>query len=130
LAGRRGELAEAAAVLTGTSGVAGLLVVGEAGVGKSRLVAVAVADAARAGVAVLTGWRGRGHVGPPAAADYGLIAEIPTIGADLPVDPGMSFSVELTCVIGDHTVNIGGTVIVGEADPVELNPFTAQLLRA
>ena len=27
-------------------------------------------------------------------------------------------------------VNIGGTVIAGEDDPLELNPLTAQLLRA
>jgi predicted ATPase len=54
LAGRRTELRVVTNVLTGGADVAALLVVGEAGVGKSRLVAVS-ADAVRAQVAVLAG---------------------------------------------------------------------------
>ncbi len=75
------------------------------------------------------GW-GAGMRARPEAADYGLIAEIPTVGAELPLVPGMALSVEPNCVIGDHTVNIGGTVIIGPTGPIELNPLTAQLLRA
>jgi DNA-binding CsgD family transcriptional regulator len=53
LAGRRRELGAAADALTGASGNVAMLVVGEAGIGKSRLVAAA---AAQAEVTVLFGW--------------------------------------------------------------------------
>src|SRR6266487_5874254 len=53
LAGRRRELRAAADALTGASGNVAMLVVGEAGIGKSRLVAAA---AAQAEVTVLLGW--------------------------------------------------------------------------
>ena len=56
LAGRHRELRVAMCAITGEADRAALLVVGEAGIGKSRLVAAAVADAAGAGVTVLTGW--------------------------------------------------------------------------
>jgi len=74
------------------------------------------------------GW-GAGMRAYPGAQGYGLIAEIPTIGVELPLVPGMSFAFEPNCVIGDHTVNLGTTVVVGNDGPIELNPFTAQLLR-
>ncbi|MCO5972428.1 hypothetical protein [Actinoallomurus soli] len=45
------------------------------------------------------------------------------------LEPGMSFAFEPSCGIGDHMVTIGGTVLVGEDEPVELNPLTAELLR-
>ncbi|SPL90012.1 Xaa-Pro aminopeptidase [[Actinomadura] parvosata subsp. kistnae] len=66
----------------------------------------------------------------PEAASYGLITEVPTIGAEMPLAPGMSFSLEPNCVVGDHTVNIGGTVVVGDHEPIEHNPFTARLLQS
>jgi len=56
LAGRRGELRSVTAVLTSTSEVAAMLVVGEAGVGKTWLVAAAGGLAAQSDVTVLTGW--------------------------------------------------------------------------
>ena len=33
-------------------------------------------------------------------------------------------------VMGQHLAYLGGTVIVGDPDPIELNPYTAQILRA
>jgi Xaa-Pro aminopeptidase len=77
----------------------------------------------------VSGW-GAGLRAQPYAKDYRLISDIPTVGTELPLLPGMSFAFEPNCVIGHHTVNIGGTVIVGEDEAIELNPFTAKLLRA
>lgn len=56
LAGRHRELRVVKHAITGTADRAALLVVGEAGIGKSRLVAAAATDAAHADVTVLTGW--------------------------------------------------------------------------
>jgi Xaa-Pro aminopeptidase len=75
------------------------------------------------------GW-GAGLRAQPYAQDYGLISDIPTVGTELPLLPGMSFAFEPNSVIGRHTINIGGTVIVGDDEAIELNPFTARLLRA
>jgi hypothetical protein len=48
--------------------------------------------------------------------------------------PGVTFrhvgSFEPSAVVGGRAANIGGTVIIGEDGPIELNPLTAQLLRA
>jgi Xaa-Pro aminopeptidase len=65
---------------------------------------------------------------PPAKA-YGELGEVPTVGAGLPLEPGMTFAFEPNCVINSHLVNLGGTVVVGNDKPIELNTFTAQLLR-
>jgi hypothetical protein len=56
LARRRQELDAVVAVVAGGAGNAALLVLGEGGVGKSRLVNVAAHRAAEAGVTVLSGW--------------------------------------------------------------------------
>jgi hypothetical protein len=40
------------------------------------------------------------------AKDYGLTADIPTVGTELPPLPGMSFSVAPSWVIGHQTVNL------------------------
>ncbi|MGW5188086.1 M24 family metallopeptidase [Kribbella sp. NPDC004138] len=72
---------------------------------------------------------GRGLRTFPPAAVYGGLGEVPTVGRDLPLQPGMTFSFEPNCVINGHLVNLGGTVVVGAEDPIELNTFTAQLLR-
>jgi DNA-binding CsgD family transcriptional regulator len=56
LAGRVGELRAVSELLAGDSERAAMLVVGEAGVGKSRLVAAAADAVTRAGVVVVTGW--------------------------------------------------------------------------
>jgi Xaa-Pro aminopeptidase len=63
------------------------------------------------------------------AGRYGRLFEMPTVGAELPLAPGMSWAFEPSAVIGGRAVNLGGTVIIGEDDPIELNPFTARLLR-
>ncbi|HEY7049018.1 MAG TPA: M24 family metallopeptidase [Jatrophihabitantaceae bacterium] len=73
---------------------------------------------------------GAGMRARPTTSGCGPIAEIAMIGADTAIRPGMAFSLEPNCVVGRHTVSIGGTVIMGDGGPVELNPFTAQLLRA
>src|SRR6188472_900285 len=56
LAGRAGPLRVVSALLVGESDAAGMLIVGEAGVGKSRLAAAGAAAATRSGVLVLWGW--------------------------------------------------------------------------
>lgn len=61
--------------------------------------------------------------------DYPKAASVPTRYADMKLQPGMSFAFEPSCGFRRHLVTIGGTVIVGEAEPIELNPATAQLLR-
>ena len=66
----------------------------------------------------------------PGASRYGRLFELPTVGAELPLAPGMSWAFEPSAVVGGRAVNLGGTVIIGEDDPIELNPYTAQLLRA
>lgn len=66
----------------------------------------------------------------PGASRYGRLFELPTVGAELPLAPGMSWSFEPSAVVGGRAVNLGGTVIIGDDDPIELNPYTAQLLRA
>jgi Xaa-Pro aminopeptidase len=66
----------------------------------------------------------------PGARRYGRLFEMPTVGAELPLAPGMSWSFEPSAVVGGRAVNLGGTVVIGEDDPIELNPLTAQLLRA
>jgi Xaa-Pro aminopeptidase len=66
----------------------------------------------------------------PEARDYGRLFELPTMGGELPLAPGMTFAFEPNAVIGDRLANLGGTVVIGDDDPIELNPFTAQLLRS
>jgi Xaa-Pro aminopeptidase len=77
----------------------------------------------------VSGW-GAGLRAQPYAKEYGLISDIPTVGTELPLLPGMSLAFEPNSVVGHHTVNIGGTVIVEDDAAIELNPFTAKLLRA
>ncbi|GAA2010472.1 M24 family metallopeptidase [Catenulispora yoronensis] len=66
----------------------------------------------------------------PEARQYGRLFELPTIGGELPLAPGMSLSFEPNAVVGGKAVNLGGTVVIGDDGPIELNPLTAQLLRA
>ena len=42
----------------------------------------------------------------------------------------LSWAFEPRAVVSGRAVNLGGTVILGEDGPIELNPLTAQLLRA
>jgi Xaa-Pro aminopeptidase len=66
----------------------------------------------------------------PHAPGYGQLAEVPALGEQMPLAPGMTFAFEPNCVFDGKLASIGGTVIIGEAGPIELNPLTAQLLRA
>ncbi|MGO1286306.1 MAG: M24 family metallopeptidase [Brachybacterium sp.] len=54
----------------------------------------------------------------------------PTMAADMVLEPGMTFALEPNYAYGEHLAYIGGTVIVTDGDPLELNPYTARLLRA
>ena len=63
------------------------------------------------------------------AERYCDVGTAPTILADMELEPGMTFAFEPSCAFGRHLVTIGGTVIVGKDEPIELNPFTAQLHR-
>ncbi|MGW4427652.1 M24 family metallopeptidase [Streptomyces tendae] len=54
----------------------------------------------------------------------------PTMAADMELEPGMTFALEPNYVYGRHLAYLGGTVIVGDGGAIELNPYTAQLLRA
>jgi Xaa-Pro aminopeptidase len=73
---------------------------------------------------------GRGLDQVPQARRYGRLAEIPTMGGELPLAPGMSWAFGPSAVIGGRSVSLGGTVVIGEDDPIELGPFTTWLLRA
>jgi Xaa-Pro aminopeptidase len=64
------------------------------------------------------------------AEGYHARSEIPPILYDLVLEKGMTFAFEPNCVFGRRTANLGGTVIVGDDAPVELNPRTARLLHA
>ncbi|WP_432834803.1 M24 family metallopeptidase [Dactylosporangium sp. CA-092794] len=76
--------------------------------------------------------KGRGDIGRlPGAETYPPVPDgHPTFMADLELAPGMTFVLEPQFAVGGHLVHIGGTVIVGEDQPIELNPYTAQILPA
>ncbi|MER6952379.1 M24 family metallopeptidase [Streptomyces sp. NPDC002623] len=61
---------------------------------------------------------------------YPEVPGIPTLLADLELQPGMTFAFEPSCGFGRRLVTLGGTVIVGDDEAIELNPYTAQLLQA
>jgi hypothetical protein len=50
--------------------------------------------------------------------------------ADMELKPGMTFQFEPACGFGRHRAVLGGTVVVGEDEPLELNAYTAKILRA
>lgn len=64
------------------------------------------------------------------AEDYPPMADYPTLQRDLVLETGMGFAFEPNYAFGRVKATIGGTVIVGEDDPIDLNPYTAQILRA
>jgi Xaa-Pro aminopeptidase len=53
----------------------------------------------------------------------------PDFSGGLPLAPGMCCALGPSAAVAGHAVSLGGTVVIGEDDPVELNPFTARLLR-
>lgn len=62
---------------------------------------------------------------PITAVGGGATTSSPT----LVLEPGMTFAFEPRCCFGRRAVTVGGTVILGEDGAIELNPYTAQLLR-
>ncbi|WP_034593846.1 M24 family metallopeptidase [Hamadaea tsunoensis] len=66
----------------------------------------------------------------PEARAYGRLFDVPTMGGELPLAPGMTFAFEPNAVVNGRLANLGGTVVIGDDAPVELNPLTAQLLYA
>ena len=68
--------------------------------------------------------------GAPGAEGCPPVEDTPTLLADMVLEPGMCFSFEPTYVFGRSLVRLGGTVIVGDDEPVELSPYTAKILHA
>lgn len=66
----------------------------------------------------------------PHSLAYRQLAEVARLAERMPLAPGMTFAFEPNCVFDDKLASIGGTVVIGENGPIELNPLTAQLLRA
>lgn len=60
---------------------------------------------------------------------YSHLEHVPTAGADLPLAPGMTFSLEPNCAFGWRMMHLGGTVVIGAEEPLELGPTTARLMR-
>jgi Xaa-Pro aminopeptidase len=66
----------------------------------------------------------------PEVDQYGKVLQIPSMGLDTVLQPGMAFAFEPNCAIGKRVVNLGGTVVVGENGGRELNAITTNLMRA
>lgn len=62
--------------------------------------------------------------------NYPVEPDHPTMSGDLELKPGMTFALEPNYVFGRHLAYLGGTVVVGDDEAIELNPYTAQILRA
>lgn len=60
----------------------------------------------------------------PSGSDY------PTMLDDMELKPGMCFSFEPNYGFERHVVHLGGTVIVGKDEAIELNPYSAKILKA
>jgi len=75
----------------------------------------------------ISGLTGLGDL--PEAGRYGRVGEIPMVGGDVELRPGMTFAMEPNCALGRHVVNLGGTVVVGEAEPIELNRLATRMMR-
>jgi Xaa-Pro aminopeptidase len=50
-------------------------------------------------------------------------------GGELPLAPGMCCALGPSAVVAGRAVSLGGTVLIGEDNPVELSPFTTRMLR-
>jgi Xaa-Pro dipeptidase len=66
----------------------------------------------------------------PGAKRYGRVGEIPLTGGDTELIPGMTFALEPNCAFDRRMVNLGGTVVVGEDTPLELNRIATRMMRA
>jgi len=60
---------------------------------------------------------------------YRLNWTLPILADDMILKPGMSFALEPSSFFGSRGVCIGGTVLLGEDGPIELNPDLAHLVR-
>ena len=60
---------------------------------------------------------------------YPKVTTKPDKGRDIVLQPGMSFAFETNCHLDHRRVNIGGTVVVTEDDPLELNELPNQIHR-
>jgi Xaa-Pro aminopeptidase len=75
--------------------------------------------------------KGRADIGRlDGAAAYPPVHAHPAFMADLRLEPGMTFVLEPQYAFGRHLAHLGGTVIVGEGEAIELSPYTAEILRA
>ncbi len=66
----------------------------------------------------------------PELQNYGKVLPIPDVGTDTILKKGMTFAFEPNCGIGNRLVNLGGTVIVGEHEGIELNENSTRLMHA
>jgi Metallopeptidase family M24 len=65
----------------------------------------------------------------PRAHCCGWPPGVSAIGDDLRLAPRMPWAFGPSVVIGSGVVTLGGTVVIADDGPIELNPFTARLLR-
>jgi Xaa-Pro aminopeptidase len=65
----------------------------------------------------------------PRARCSGRLPETAAPGGDLPLAPGMPWALGPSAVVAGRAVILGGTVVIGEHGPIELNSRTAQLIR-
>lgn len=60
----------------------------------------------------------------PGANRYLQLGAIPTIGADTPLRPGMTFALEPDCLRGDLQMNLGSTILITDTGAEELSKHT------
>jgi Xaa-Pro aminopeptidase len=75
--------------------------------------------------------RGYDHINRiPGTEGYPPAHAHPAFLPEMELQPGMSFALEPAFATGHYMAHVGTTVIVGEDEPTELSPYTAQLLPA
>lgn len=75
--------------------------------------------------------RGRADISAlPGAQAYPSVTGHPAVLPELELAAGMTVILEPQYAFGGHLAHLGGTVIVTENEPLELNPYTAQILQA
>jgi Xaa-Pro aminopeptidase len=65
----------------------------------------------------------------PEFKNYGKVLLIPGVGLDTVLKKGMTFAFEPNVALGKRVVNIGGTVVVGENNGIELNELTNNIIK-
>lgn len=66
----------------------------------------------------------------PIAQKYRQLERLPNPGRELVLKAGMTFAFEPNCAFGYHLCNLGGTVVVGQGQGIELNHNSTYLMRA